>query len=96
MNNGTEPRLPITCPKCKTCFSAALPAPEIFNGKRVSTVTASHESPVVCIACGQGFILVAAQAQMAWGAQPVDDSILEELRGSKVIPAAIIPVSRLH
>lgn len=96
MNNAAEPKIPITCPKCSTSFSAPLPSPEIINAKRVTVVTATREKPVTCISCGQGFVIIAASAQVSWVAQPIDDSILEELRGSRVVPALVLPHARPH
>lgn len=90
--NGSQPKIQITCPGCKTVFSVAMPKTEILNGLFSSAVIGPHSRLSKCIACGQQFLLAISGAQVSWGAAPVGAEIAQQVEGTSLItPSLVVP-----
>lgn len=90
-NNGTgnpsKPSINITCPRCGRAFTALLPVLEMVNNLRVSLVTAAHERLTKCenSKCRQSFVLAIDTCQVNWGAIAVDDAVVEQMEGTRLV-----------
>lgn len=90
--NGDAPKLQITCPGCKTVFSARLPKLDLLNGLYSSSITGAHPNLIKCIACGQAFVFIIEGAQVSWNAQVVGPEVVQQVEGSLIVkPGLLVP-----
>lgn len=90
--NGSQPKIQIECPACKTVFSVPMPKNEILNGLFSSAIVGPHPRLSKCIACGQQFLLAISGAQVEWGAMPVGPEIAQQVEGTSLItPSLVVP-----
>lgn len=88
----------ITCPHCNQRFSVKIPALDMFNDLRVSTVIAAHEKPIRCMnnKCARHFVLGFKAVEVSWIPIPITREQAASLDDSPIIPALTMPASLLH
>ncbi len=84
------PKIPMKC-QCGQSWSLDMPKAEMANNMQTSVVTVAHPNLVRCISnkCRQPFIITIAGAQIQFQIVPVDDSIVEQVEGSKIVKPAL-------
>jgi len=86
LNTG-PPKIPLICVRCQQHWSVTPNPVEIFNTPRCSGLTMAHERLIRCpsATCQQPYIITIQQAQLALAVQPVDDALVEQMEGSRLI-----------
>ena len=89
--NGEAPKIPMKCPACAQQWSIPMPRAEMANNLQTSMVTVAHENVTRCPnnKCRQPFMITIASAQLQFQIVPVDDAIVEQLEGSKIVKPAL-------
>lgn len=95
--NGNDKHV-ITCPYCQQRFSVKIPALDMFNDLRVSTVIAAHEKPIRCMnnQCSKRFVLGFKAVEVSWVPIPITDEQAATLEDSPIIFPSLQAVGSLH
>jgi len=84
--NGDN-KIPVECIKCHQHFSIPMPALEVSNNLRSSSLHASHNQLYYCnnARCHQPYTIIMGQYQVAFGAAPVNEEAVNFMEGSKIV-----------
>lgn len=95
--NGNNKQV-VNCPHCNQRFSVKIPAMDMFNDLRVSTVIAAHEKPIRCMSntCAKYFVLGFKAVQVAWVVIPITGEQAASLDDPNVIVAPAGVLGHLH
>lgn len=83
-------KLKIICSKCKQHFSATPTPAEWYNNLRSSVIVFTHNALTKCPKCHQPFLLL-MNGVFSFDiiAQPVDDDVVEQMEGSRLVKPAL-------
>lgn len=81
------PRIPMQCSACAQRWSLNMPRAEIANNPQTSVISVAHEKVVRCISskCRQPFIIAIAGAQIQYQVIPVEESVAEQIEGTRIV-----------
>lgn len=86
-NNGNNPSIQMTCPKCGQVWAQPLPPAEISNNLRSSCITIPHERLQRCPnnKCREPFVFMVQGVQLQFNCIGITPQQAAEIEGSSIV-----------